>query len=213
MEMNSLRMGNAWSQVSGKSFSPMFWLGTVVFASVFFFLAGCSREHSVSPKLPVKAVVPEDFQSPLEKGLTSDLQKKLKLSSDTAHPAFSNAVSWVQVNVGRLTEMLGVKVVKPFLEDPTTIQYVINSIEVTSGQFPDHPEIARAVDDCAKILNIKRPRVFLQNDGDVNAFTTHIADPIIVLNSGLLWVIRDERELRFIIGHEMGHIAAKHVFL
>jgi Zn-dependent protease with chaperone function len=47
----------------------------------------------------------------------------------------------------------------------------------------------------------------------LNAYTFGLSDPkVVVLYSGLLQVM-DEDELRFIIGHEMGHVALGHTWL
>jgi Zn-dependent protease with chaperone function len=72
------------------------------------------------------------------------------------------------------------------------------------------PELYRAVQETCDILDVpKRPAVYIQ-PGDLNAFTAGVEQPILVINAGLIDSMGDE-ELRFVIGHELGHIKSGHV--
>lgn len=72
------------------------------------------------------------------------------------------------------------------------------------------PELHRAVQESCEILDVpKRPTVYIQ-PGGLNAFTAGVEHPIVVFNAGLIDSLSDE-ELRFVAGHEVGHIKSGHV--
>ena len=62
----------------------------------------------------------------------------------------------------------------------------------------------------AKILNIPTPTIYINQNPFVNAYTTCVEKPIIVISSGLIEIC-DDSELFAAIGHEMGHIKCEHV--
>lgn len=84
----------------------------------------------------------------------------------------------------------------------------IHSIKVGPNQFPDVYEIGC---DCARILGIGIPNIFILNDQTMNAFTYAYDDmePMIVIHSGLFERMTPG-ELRCVIGHECGHIHNQH---
>ncbi len=53
------------------------------------------------------------------------------------------------------------------------------------------------------------PELFIRADPIINAMAIGLDKPIIVLNSGLLDVMDDD-ELRFVLGHELGHVQSGH---
>lgn len=80
-------------------------------------------------------------------------------------------------------------------------------VRVDARQFPD---IHRLVQDGASILDLPEvPETFLSNDPFPNARTVGIEHPFLVLSSGLVDLL-DEEELRFVIGHELGHVLSGH---
>ena len=81
------------------------------------------------------------------------------------------------------------------------------------GHKPLKP-IDDLVADCAKVLRIKKPDVFIRNDPIPQAYVKGTKSPhILVLTSGLLDLYDGApEELRFVVGHEMGHIRCKHIF-
>ena len=82
-----------------------------------------------------------------------------------------------------------------------------STVRVDGRQFPD---IHRLVQDGASILDLPEvPEVFVSNDPFTNARTVGIEHPFIVLSSGLVDLL-DEEELRFVIGHELGHVLSGH---
>ena len=63
---------------------------------------------------------------------------------------------------------------------------------------------------CA-ILDIKKiPDLFISFDPRINGYTSGVEKPFIVLTSGAIDLLDDD-ELMFLIGHELGHIKARHV--
>jgi len=89
-----------------------------------------------------------------------------------------------------------------------TQRLMMSATKVGPTQFPDVYEIVK---DCARILGIGIPNVFIYGSTEINAFTYAYDDiePMIVIYSAMY-----ERftlgELRCIIGHECGHIHNMH---
>jgi Zn-dependent protease with chaperone function len=72
------------------------------------------------------------------------------------------------------------------------------------------PQLYRAVQEGCEILDVpKRPTVYIQ-PGGLNAFTAGVEQPILVFTAGLIDSMTEE-ELRFVVGHELGHIKSGHV--
>jgi Zn-dependent protease with chaperone function len=147
-------------------------------------LCGCSRT-----KAP-ETVLLEDFQRPLDRDLTAQLEIVLK----------TRASQWIDSSL-----------IKPYLDDVSTANLVVSAVELRAGQFPDRPELARVVADCARVLKMPAPRVFVSGSLDRPAIVVGIAEPKIVLSSSVLRRLDNEREVRFIIGRQLGHIRARHM--
>jgi Zn-dependent protease with chaperone function len=82
-----------------------------------------------------------------------------------------------------------------------------STVRVDARQFPD---IQRLVQDGASILDLPEvPETFVSNDPLPGARTIGIEHPFLVLSSGLVDLL-DEEELRFVIGHELGHVLSGH---
>lgn len=82
-----------------------------------------------------------------------------------------------------------------------------SGIRVGPKQYPRLHEL-RA--DCAEILDIERvPELYVMRDPQLNAMTIGLDKPFIVLNSALVQAV-DHESLRFVIGHEMGHVLSGH---
>ena len=62
----------------------------------------------------------------------------------------------------------------------------------------------------AEVLDIEPPPLYLQHDVRINAYTSGVDAPFIVVTSGLVEGFSDE-EIAYVLGHEMGHILAGHV--
>ena len=90
------------------------------------------------------------------------------------------------------------------------LRYVFlgSAVRVTDKQFA---RIDAILNDCVEILDLpERPELFVAQNPIVNAGAIGVDKPFIVLNSGTIGLMSDD-ELRFIIGHELGHIMCDHV--
>lgn len=81
------------------------------------------------------------------------------------------------------------------------------NVQITPGQFP---KIHRHLEWACQIIDVERPEIYMTVDPFPNSFTYGQTHPFITLTSGLLDLL-DERELFFVIGHELGHIKCRHV--
>lgn len=124
----------------------------------------------------------EAFVSPTDQAALAALRKV---------PVIASILSWIQSNS---------------FDRLYYTQTVERSIRCSESQFPTlHGMLVRA---CAT-LDMPVPELYVQNDVDLNAFTTGIERPYIVLNSGLLDGLANN-EILFVIGHELGHIKCGH---
>lgn len=82
------------------------------------------------------------------------------------------------------------------------------TIKVTPRQFPSIHQIAV---ECADALQVPVPTVYIQNHPIVNAFTFGTDDDAFIVIHSALVDHFDRDELKFVIGHETGHIQNKHV--
>jgi len=76
-----------------------------------------------------------------------------------------------------------------------------------------YPEIDAIRHESAKVLDLPAvPNVFIQRDPRATAMTIGIDEPFILLTTGLVDAL-DAESLRFVIGHEMGHLLSGHAVL
>jgi predicted Zn-dependent protease len=90
--------------------------------------------------------------------------------------------------------------------------YVPLAINSNEGQYPDL-EVRRYIEKIgnriAKVTPRKLPyKFFIVNSGEVNAFA--LPGGGIFVNRGLILVLNNEGELAGVIGHELGHVNARH---
>lgn len=87
-------------------------------------------------------------------------------------------------------------------------------IEQATAVTPHNaPQLAAIVQDCVNRVRPSAVQVFVVREKQLNAYTFGLSSPhSIVLYSPLLKIM-DEDELRFIIGHEMGHVALGHTWI
>jgi Zn-dependent protease with chaperone function len=132
----------------------------------------------------------EDFQRPMDRDLTEQL------------------IAFERTGVSKFIDG---NVLKPFFDDVNTRRLTLEGGELRPEQFPDRQDLQRIVDDCARILGIPKPRVFIRDTGEMNVYAANMAEPVIVVSSSFLRIFSDSAELRFVIGHEMGHIKCRHL--
>ena len=101
-----------------------------------------------------------------------------------------------------------------FVLNWTTIKWQMvnlcgSAFHVTGGSCP---ELFNLVHDTAKILEVDHlPEIYTQWCYGINAYTTgYKNDTILMLYSGTVDLLPDP-EIRYIVGHEMGHIKSGHV--
>lgn len=87
-------------------------------------------------------------------------------------------------------------------------QLLGRTVRVSSQQFPRVHQLAT---ECAETLGVAVPTIYVANSPIINAYTSGTdEDAFIVLHSALVEAF-DPAELKFVLGHETGHIQNKHV--
>ncbi|AKC39451.1 peptidase, M48 family protein [Mycolicibacterium phlei] len=87
------------------------------------------------------------------------------------------------------------------------LMYLATAIRVDDRQFSS---LNDTLNDCARILDAPEiPELYVIQGPYANAFTIGMDRPFIVLTSGLLDLM-NEQELRFVVGHELGHALSGH---
>jgi Zn-dependent protease with chaperone function len=87
-------------------------------------------------------------------------------------------------------------------------QLLGTTIKVTPRQFPSIYKIA---EECAEALSVPVPTLYITNDPRLNAFTFGTDDDAMIVIHSALVDHYERDELKFVIGHETGHIQNKHV--
>jgi Zn-dependent protease with chaperone function len=89
----------------------------------------------------------------------------------------------------------------------TRIALMSDTIHCGDEQFP---ELVVLMDRARRRLDLPfRPSVYLGESPHMNAMTTGVKDPVIVVRSALLDQMSDA-ELVAVLGHELGHLHAEH---
>lgn len=96
---------------------------------------------------------------------------------------------------------------KHAIERVFTIKCTGSNLKVTGDNYPDIHGILR---ECCDILNYPGvPDLYIEWGYGINGYTIGVDHPIIVLQSGCIDLLT-EKELRCVIGHELGHIKSRH---
>jgi Zn-dependent protease with chaperone function len=124
---------------------------------------------------------------------------------DYVHPADSKALAALKAVPGvdsglkKLLELTG--------ESASRVVFMASAVKVTPTQCPD---LYAKLQIVCTTLGVDMPDLFVQQNPVVNAFTTGVEKPLIVMWSGLLEKLNDE-EILAVLAHEVGHIQAEHV--
>jgi Zn-dependent protease with chaperone function len=87
------------------------------------------------------------------------------------------------------------------------LMFLASSVRASEDQFPG---LYHDLLDGCYILDLPRvPELFITQDPTVNAMALGTDKPFIVITSGLVDLMDDE-EVRWIIGHELGHVLSGH---
>lgn len=98
------------------------------------------------------------------------------------------------------------KVVGMFGERNIRMSYQAEAIKVGPRQFPDiHEQLVRV----CEVLDTEVPPLYVSQTPLANAGAVGMDHPFIVLNSSLIELAKP-REIRAILGHEVGHIMSDH---
>jgi Zn-dependent protease with chaperone function len=85
--------------------------------------------------------------------------------------------------------------------------FLASAVRADDRQFP---KVHRLFAEAAATLDIRElPELYVMTGPMPNAMCIGVDKPIIVLNSGLIDLLDDE-ELRFVLGHELGHAQSGH---
>jgi Zn-dependent protease with chaperone function len=94
-----------------------------------------------------------------------------------------------------------------FNERAFRLVVLASAVRVDERQFPT---LHYLLHDVARVLDADEvPEMYVAANPVANAVTVGMSKPFIVLNSGLVDLL-DEEELRFVIGHELGHALSGH---
>jgi Zn-dependent protease with chaperone function len=95
-----------------------------------------------------------------------------------------------------------------FGEKPVRLAFQANAVRVTPNQFP---EVYKIYKQALKTLDAPEEYpLYLSQTPIVNAGAYGMEQPFIILNSGIIRLLKDE-ELEYVIGHEIAHIMSDHV--
>jgi len=87
------------------------------------------------------------------------------------------------------------------------LDYLGGAVRVDDRNFAG---VNRLLGEVGRALDVNRlPEVYVVNDPFTNAMTIGLDKPIIVLHSSLFDLL-DEEEMRFVVGHELGHAQSGH---
>ena len=95
-----------------------------------------------------------------------------------------------------------------FGEKPIRLAFQANAVRVSANQFPD---VYRVYQEALKTLDAPEEYpLYISQTPIVNAGAYGMDQPFVILNSGTVR-LTSEKELEYILGHEIGHILSDHV--
>lgn len=92
-------------------------------------------------------------------------------------------------------------------ERSVRLLYLATSIRVSARQYP---ELHRIIEECATTLDLQPiPELYVQRNPNPQAMAIGLDKPIIVVTTGMIDLVGEDG-IRFIIGHEVGHVLSGH---
>ncbi|MEM9192224.1 MAG: M48 family metallopeptidase [Myxococcota bacterium] len=104
-------------------------------------------------------------------------------------------------------EMAAASIVRMY-KDVFKNQLLGTTVKVTPRQFPS---LYKITEECAEALGVPVPTLYVANSPVMNAYTFGTDDDAFIVVHSALIDHYEPDELRFVIGHETGHIQNKHV--
>src|SRR5215470_10198259 len=97
-----------------------------------------------------------------------------------------------------------------FSDRSLRLMFLASSVRASEQQFP---HLYQSMLDGCYVLDLPRvPELFISQDPQVNAMALGTDKPFIVITTGMVNLM-DAEEIRFIIGHELGHVLSGHAGL
>jgi Zn-dependent protease with chaperone function len=94
-----------------------------------------------------------------------------------------------------------------FSDRALRLMFLASSVRASEDQFP---QLYHDLLDGCYILDLPRvPELFISQDPIVNAMALGTDKPFVVITTGMVDLM-DPEEIRFIIGHELGHVLSGH---
>jgi len=94
-----------------------------------------------------------------------------------------------------------------FSDRALRLMFLASSVRASEQQFP---QLYQMLLDGAYVLDLPRvPELFISQDPLVNAMALGTDKPFVVITTGMVDLM-DAEEIRFIIGHEVGHVLSGH---
>ena len=104
--------------------------------------------------------------------------------------------------------LLSKKFIEWLPENIFRVQNTGSYLQITPKSMP---EVYKCLEEASEILDLDEiPQFFVRWDHSINAYTSGVEKPFIVINSGCIDLLKRD-ELMFILGHEIGHIKSGHV--
>jgi Zn-dependent protease with chaperone function len=93
-----------------------------------------------------------------------------------------------------------------FGEKPLRLAFLSGAVRVSATQYS---RVHRLYLEACRTLDVEPYPLYVQQHMQLNAFAYGMKKPFIVLNTRTLEVLDDD-ELRFVLGHEIGHVLSGH---
>ena len=110
--------------------------------------------------------------------------------------------------MGIVVTIIGVLVTwRAFAKGPQRVLWASGAKEIETPRTDQERQLVNVVEEMAIAASLPRPKIYLVDDPDPNAFATGHGpdDACIAVTTGLLGVLNRE-ELQAVLAHEMGHV-------